>query len=370
MDVDSGHQFHRIGSAHFARCSALLGVSEAKADGVEEERPRAAGGIEHLLFEWTFDGALRHLRRKPVGRVVFAEAMTLLAVDQQFVERLHHVALDLGEAKAAHMRHEALDQLFALRIGDDPVEEVTFDRAGDPRARELFAREQSRRIVLMDAEHGEGHAFGDHDEIGMLKPKRVALDVPPIDELEELSPELPFEQMRGNGLQPLPEGAELRLRPAEGDRLRPEFDTDRLGVGRQRNLECERAVEPGEKVARFVGVEGCFFEDNELAPIEANDAPEAPVRGDANERLAGLGLAVGEIVGHLSLDIGPFTQEIALGLEDRAADQGVGAALDLDALLEMNVRKRDVEFGDQEVAEIRLDLVMARFAGKVAQEFE
>ncbi len=59
-----------------------------------------------------------------------------------------------------------------------------------------------------------------------------------------------------------------------------------------------------------------------------------------------------------------------LGLENRAPDQRIGAAFDLDTLLETNVGERNVELCDQELPEVRLDLVMAGLAGQMAQDFE
>ena len=41
----------RLGGAHVARHAAFLGLAEEGAHRVEEKRPRAAGGIEHPLFE-------------------------------------------------------------------------------------------------------------------------------------------------------------------------------------------------------------------------------------------------------------------------------------------------------------------------------
>jgi hypothetical protein len=57
--------------------------------------------------------------------------VAFVAVDQRFVEHLEHVALDLAEPEAAHVDHDAPDEVLAVRIGDDPVEEVAFDGAAD-----------------------------------------------------------------------------------------------------------------------------------------------------------------------------------------------------------------------------------------------
>ena len=228
-------------------------------------------------------------------------------------------------------------------VSHDPVEEVAFDRAGDARARELLAREKLCGVVLLNSENGERHAFGYDDEIGVLKPKRVVLDVSPIDDLEELRPQLPLEEMGGDVLQPVPQRAKSDLGLAEGDRVGAELNAHCLRVRWQRNFERERAVEPRKELAGFVGIKDRLLDHDELSAVQSEHAPQASVGRDADEWLAGLGLAVRQIVRHLALDIGPFAQEVALGFEDRPADQGVGAALDLDALLETDVSQRNVE---------------------------
>ena len=109
----------------------------------------------------------------------------------------------------------------------------------------------SSRIVFVQAEHRERDAFGDDDEIGVLEPQRVALDVAAVDDLEELRPELALEQIAGPASAGPSRAARVGL--SEGDRVGAEFDAHRLGVGRQRDLEGERAVEPRQKLARLFG---------------------------------------------------------------------------------------------------------------------
>jgi hypothetical protein len=65
----------------------------------------------------------------------------------------------------------------------------------------------------------------------------------------------------------------------------------------------------------------------------------------ADKRLARFRLAIGEVVGHLALNVIPLTSKVPLGFEYCAADQSVGAALHLDALLEANIGQRNVELG-------------------------
>ncbi len=164
----------------------------------------------------------------------------------------------------------------------------------------------------------------------------------------------------------VPQRAQRHVGFAEGDRVRAKLDAHGPGVGRQRDFQRQRAVEPGEKFGRLFRIEDRFLDRDQRALVERHHHPFAPVRGDADEGLAGLRLAIGEIVGHLALDVLHLAREVALGLEHRAADQRVDAALDLDALLEADFGEGYVEFVDQQLAEIGLDLIMTGLAGEVA----
>ena len=104
--------------------SPAVRLLEKPAQSVKQERSRTAGGIEHLLFKRRARSRGGHLRRQPVWRVIFAEAVSLLPIDERFVERLHHVALDFRQAETPDMRHDAADQVRSLRVSDDPVEEI------------------------------------------------------------------------------------------------------------------------------------------------------------------------------------------------------------------------------------------------------
>ena len=74
---------------------------------MKQKRARPACRIEHPLFDRPLDRMTHDLRRQPVGRVVLAETVPLLAVDQQLVEYLQDVAFDLIEAEAPDMGKNA-----------------------------------------------------------------------------------------------------------------------------------------------------------------------------------------------------------------------------------------------------------------------
>ena len=80
--------------------------------------------------------------------------------------------------------------------------------------------------------------------------------------------------------------------------------------------------------------------------------------------------AVGEVIRHLAPNLVPLAIEVALGLEDGAADEGVCSASHLNALLEADRGALDPELLDQKLAEARFDLVMTTPRSKVAQQFD
>jgi hypothetical protein len=186
------------------------------------------------------------------GRIIFAESMTLAAVDEGFIEDLENIVLDFREAEPPDMRHDAAHEVLALRIGHGPVEKNAFDGAANPRRPESFARKQMSWIVFPRTENGERDTLGDDDKECVLKPQRVALDLASINEFQQLRPELPLEGDRRVATKQAPEAGERRTGAADGDRILPEFDTNRQRIGRQRYLQCHDAVEPREKVFGFL----------------------------------------------------------------------------------------------------------------------
>jgi cytochrome b561 len=293
------------------------------------------------------------------------------AVDQRFVKNLQHIALDFGEAKAADMRHDAANQLDALGIGDNPVEKIALDRAGDARPRQRFPRQEAGRIVLIHPENGERDAFGDNDQIGMLQPQRLVLHLAAIDDLEELPPKLSVQDNRRLRLELLPKPAQGGIRGAERHGIGAKFDANGLRIGRQGDFQRQRAIEPRQKFIGSIGGEDSFLDLDELALLEGKYDPSAAVRGDADEGLARLRLAIGEIIGHFALDILHFGSEIALGLEHGPPDQSIDAALDFDSLLETHVARPDADIGDKQLPKVGLDCIMvAGLAGEMLEDGE
>jgi hypothetical protein len=116
-------------------------------------------------------------------------------------------------------------------------------------------------------------------------------------------------------------------------------------------------------------IEADFRDLDEVAVFEPVGDPGPPIRGYSDEFLAFFPLAIAEIFRHLALDVRQLLGEIALGFENGPADQRVEtAAHHGDPALEIEGRQVSAEFTNQQLPEIRLDLVMARFSCKMAQK--
>ena len=229
---------------------AFLRLAEKTPHRVKKKSARAAGGVEHLLLQRAVDRMLDDLRRQPVRRVIFAEPVPLVAIDQRLVENLDHVAFDFGEAEAADVRHDPRTS-FSPSASATTQSKKSLSTAPAMPALASASPTGAVRDRPLHAEHGERDAFGDDDEIGVLEPERVALDVAAVDDLEKLRPELALEQRPVRStLQAAPRAREAPSRRAERDGIPAEFDSDGLRVGRQRNFQRQRAVQPGEKLAR------------------------------------------------------------------------------------------------------------------------
>ncbi len=182
-------------------------------------------------------------------------------------------------------------------------------------------------IVFPEAKNGERDALGNDDKKSVLEPQRVALDLASINEFQQLRPELPLQRDRRIAAEPAPEVRKRRAGATKGDRILPEFDTNRQRIGRQRHLQCHDAVEPREKQFRLFWIEDYLLDLDKLSCFKLAGDPVPPIRGDSNEFLAFLFLATGEIVRHPALNVRPLLNEIALGFENGPPDQRVEAAV-------------------------------------------
>ena len=120
---------------------------------------------------------------EPVRRVIFAEAVPLLSIDQRLIENFQDVALDLIQAETPDVSQDSPHERFTLGLCYDPVEEVAFGRAENAGRLECGAGEHTPRVVVAKAEHRQCNRLGDDHQKGMLKEQRVAFDLSAVNQL-------------------------------------------------------------------------------------------------------------------------------------------------------------------------------------------
>jgi hypothetical protein len=86
-----------------------------------------------MFHQRPVDDVFHHFGGEPIRRVIFAESMALVAVDEGLVEDFENIAFDFGETEAPDMGHDAAHEFLALRIGHRPIEKIAFDGAGNAR---------------------------------------------------------------------------------------------------------------------------------------------------------------------------------------------------------------------------------------------
>ena len=99
---------------------------------MKEKSARPACRVENPLFDRPLHSLTDNLGCQPIRRVILAQPVTLLAVDQRLIEDFQHIAFDLIQAEAPHVRENSADKGLALRLRDHPVEEVALCRAENP----------------------------------------------------------------------------------------------------------------------------------------------------------------------------------------------------------------------------------------------
>ena len=98
---------------------------------MEQEGARATGRIEHALIERARDRRRDYSRRQPVGRVIFAEIMALVGIDQALVEAFEHVDFDVAQSKAHRLLGQRANEVGSVFREKGPIEEVGLNRAND-----------------------------------------------------------------------------------------------------------------------------------------------------------------------------------------------------------------------------------------------
>ncbi len=96
--------------------------------------------------------------------------MTLVAVNQRLIEDFENVTLYFGEAKSTHVNHYASYKFLPLGVGDNPIEEITFNRSVDAGRSERFTRQEPFGVVLGQPHNSKRDTLGVDDEKGVLEP--------------------------------------------------------------------------------------------------------------------------------------------------------------------------------------------------------
>ena len=225
------------------------------------------------------------------------------------------------------------------------------------------------RIVIAKAEHRQRDRLRHDHQKRVLKEQRVAFDLPAIDQLQELRPQLPLQCDRRIAFTRLPNRPKTVVGAPKRHRVVTELQPNGDRVGSKRVLERHGAVEPRQKNVRLVGIERRVLQLDELIAAALEHDPLETVGSDADEAFALLALAVGEIIRHAPDHVVPFLVEIPLGLEYGPADQSIEPTPHLgNAALEIERPELDAEFLHQQLAEIRLHLVVTRTGGKMMQK--
>jgi len=180
---------------------------------------------------------------------------------------------------------------------------------------------------------------------------------------------LSLQRDRWNVLHSLPNRTQAVIRESKRDGVVTEFHPNRDWVGRQRTFERDGSVEPREKDVRFFGIEDGILQSDQLVAAAFEHDPLETIGSDADEALAFLALAVGEIIRHAPDHVIPFLIEIALGLEHSTPDESIEPTPYFgNAALEIKRTEFNAEFFHQEFAEVGLHLVVPRTGGEMVQE--
>src|SRR6266849_10922634 len=131
MNVESGDKCGRFDGPRISWHVDVFRFCEITSDCMEQECARAAGRIENSLFVRGGYGVPNDLRGQPVRRIVLSKPIPLVTIDQRLVQNLENVRFNIAQLKPSHMRDDTAYKVDALGIRDDPVEEVTLDRAED-----------------------------------------------------------------------------------------------------------------------------------------------------------------------------------------------------------------------------------------------
>ncbi len=93
MKVETEDMLNRSGDGFLVAHPRRVARSEVLPHRVEEKSARTTRGVEDSLLERVVNNLSHHSFSKPIWRVVLAEVLALLRVDDALVEMLEHVVL-------------------------------------------------------------------------------------------------------------------------------------------------------------------------------------------------------------------------------------------------------------------------------------
>ncbi len=326
VDVHPEHAVAAPGDRFLLRQSGRLRGGEKPAHSMEQERPRAAGGVQHPLVERAVDGPLADPRREPVGGVVLTQVVALPRVHEGFVQAFEDVGAHLGEPEPCDLAGDAANQFVRAGGLQQPVEEVGLHRALNAHVGEGTPAQKVRRLGQGRTERQRRHRLCHHGEIRVLEEEVIVVDLGAVDVFEQVRPELPLEADVRVVLHLVPDVRQLCPGDVVGDAVAPQISGDGLGVGRQVGLDRHDGVEPHEQGARVVLRRRERLEGGELAVPHLVGGELGAVGGDADEARAGRLFPLREIAGELLFRRGALRPQVALELENGVAEESVDAA--------------------------------------------
>jgi len=126
--------------------------------------------------------------------------MTLLRIDQRFIEALEDIVFDVAEPEASDLCTDASNEIIAAGGREHPVKEIRFNHAADACILKDLAGEQVGGRGKLSAEDQRRHGLGNDSQVAVLEEQGIIVDAGAIDEAKPLGPQLALEHDIGKVL--------------------------------------------------------------------------------------------------------------------------------------------------------------------------
>ncbi len=333
---------------------------------MEQEGPRAAGRIEHALFQRARDCRRDDPCRQPIRRVVLAQVVALVGIDQALVEALKHVDLDVAQAEANRLRGERAHQVDAASGEQRPVEEIGLDGTDDAFVRQEPTRQHLCRIADLQIEDARRDRLHEDGQIGVLEEQRVAADVVAVDLAQQSIPQVALQPHFGMVADLGPEPLEFRVRAAEGEAVAAEGERYRDRRRHHLGNGGEQRLEPAQQPLGVIDIDVVASDRCESAAIQRVGEQRRPVGGKTDGGPAGRAAAarVGQIIGHPGDHIALLAAKVALQLDDGGAPRHVDAPTVVDEVaLVLQFAERGAEAFSQQFRDQAAQRLVSRPGG-------